>query len=122
VLRSGQGCVSNGHRLDVNQVEKRGTVVVNSRGDDATGYSESTDSGVERDFTFECRQFWNILLCMTSTHGISDLRAMLHAVRVQIELHEEIAKKGSDNELRKRIKKLKVQESVLLSKLRELAN
>jgi len=59
---------------------------------------------------------------MTSTHGISDLKAMLNAVRLQIELLEGEAKKGSDKELRKRIKRLKGQESVLLSKLRELAN
>ena len=63
-----------------------------------------------------------MLLCMTSTHGISDLKAMLNTVRIQIELLEGEAKKGSDKELRKRIKKLKGQESVLLSKLRELAN
>jgi len=59
---------------------------------------------------------------MTSTHGISDLKAMLNTVRIQIELLEGEAKKGSDKELRKRIKRLKGQESVLLSKLRELAN
>ena len=47
---------------------------------------------------------------------------MLNAVRLQIELLEGEAKKRSDKELRKRIKKLKGQESVLLSKLRELAN
>jgi hypothetical protein len=59
---------------------------------------------------------------MTSTHGVSELKAMLNAVRLQIELLEGEAKKRSDKELRKRIKKLKGQESVLLSKLRELAN
>ena len=38
----------------------------------------------------------------------------------KIELLEGAATKGSDNEPRKRIKKLKGEESVLLSKLREL--
>lgn len=47
---------------------------------------------------------------------------MLNAVRIQMELLEGEAKKGSDKELCKRIKKLNGQESVLLSKLRELAN
>ena len=45
---------------------------------------------------------------------------MLTAVRIQIDLLEGEAKKSPDKELRKRIKKVKGQESALLSKLREL--
>ena len=59
---------------------------------------------------------------MTSTHGVSDLKAMLNAVRVQIELLEGQANKGPDKEWRKRLKKAKSEESVLLSKLRELGS
>ena len=44
---------------------------------------------------------------MTGTHSVSDLKAMLNAVRVQIELLDGVAKNGSDNKLRKRIEKLK---------------
>ena len=62
------------------------------------------------------------LLCMTSARGVSDLKAMLSAVRIQIELLEGEAMKSCDKELRKRIKKLKGQESVILSKLGELTN
>ena len=47
---------------------------------------------------------------------------MLNAIRIQIELFEDEAMKSSDKELRKRIKKLKGQESVILSKLGELTN
>jgi hypothetical protein len=57
---------------------------------------------------------------MTANRAISDLKAMLTAVRIQIDLLEGEAKKSPDKELCKRIKKVKGQESALVSKLREL--
>jgi rubrerythrin len=57
---------------------------------------------------------------MDSDQSLADLKAMLKAIRTQIELLEGQTTKGPDKELRKRLKKAKNEESVLLSKLREM--
>lgn len=59
---------------------------------------------------------------MAPDRSIAELKAMLRAIRIQIELLEGQAKEGPDRELRKRIKKAKSEEAVLLSKLRELGS
>ena len=57
---------------------------------------------------------------MSSQHSIRELRAILRAIRSEIELFERAAPTHRrDNEHRKRLKKAKIQESVLVEKLKE---
>lgn len=57
---------------------------------------------------------------MPANNTITDLNVLLKAVRLQIELLQASIKAGPhDKELRKRLKKAKGQESVILKKLAE---
>ena len=59
---------------------------------------------------------------MATDRSVRDLKKLLKAICIQVQLLEGQAKKGPDKELRQRIEKAKSEESVLLSKLRELGS